>query len=188
MIFEINVPDAKRGKVVVETYDVMEDDMVEIMKYGRGAPKGKYKRLLINGRCIMSNTPDEIKDFSRFVSRAKGSILINGLGLGVILKALLSKADITDITVVEISEDVIELVGPTYLSDRRVSIINADAFEFKPPKGKRYNAVWHDIWNYITSDNLPEMSRLHRKYGRIADYQESWCRDRCKQKKYHNDI
>lgn len=83
----------------------------------------------------MSNTPDEIRDFQSFVRKAKGKILINGLGLGVLLKALLEKEDVTQITVIEKSEDVIKLVSGS-ITDKRVSIINADAFEYKPPKGE----------------------------------------------------
>ena len=61
----------------------------------------------------------------------------------------------------------------------RITELKDNAFEYKLPKGVRYDVVWHDIWDYITSDNLPEMIKLHRKYGRKCDYQESWCRYRC---------
>ena len=77
----------------------------------------------------------------------------------------------------------IDLVGPSFSHDDRVNIICADAFEWRPPKGVRYNAVWHDIWDDICTDNLPEMTRLHRKYGRRADWQGSWCRELCKRYK-----
>ena len=56
------------------------------------------------------------------------------------------------------------MVAPTYIQDKRIKIINEDAFEFKPPKDKRYDFVWHDIWDDICTDNLPEMTKLHRKY------------------------
>ena len=184
MKIDINVPDGISGNWKVETFEVQEKElsqMISMFKTGRGVPAGTYKRLMRNGTCVMSNTPDEISDFMRFVWKAKGSVLVNGLGLGVLLKALLNKPEITDITVIEKSEDVIKLVAPTYTNDERVTIINADAFEYKPPKDKKYNAVWHDIWDYICSDNLDEMKTLHRKYGRKAEYQESWCRWRCEQ-------
>ena len=76
----------------------------------------------------------------------------------------------------------IKLIAPHY-NDPRLEIIHADAFEWKPPKGVRYNCVWHDIWDYICTDNLPEMHKLHRKYGRRCDYQESWCRSVCEYEK-----
>ena len=185
----IDVPDGLSGEWKVETFEVQKEElsqMISMFKTGRGVPAGTYKRLMRRGVCVMSNTPDEIRDFMRFVRNAKGSILVNGLGIGVLLKALLNKPEVTYITVIEKSEDVIKLVAPTYLTDSRVTIINADAFEYKPPKDKKYDAVWHDIWDYICGDNLPEMKTLHRKYGKKTKYQESWCRYEVERQKKRN--
>jgi len=185
MVIDIDVQEGKSGDWSVEVFEVSQEDaefetMRSMFSYSsRMIKAGTYKRLKRNGTVVMSNTPVEISDFQRFVRRATGSVLVNGLGLGVLLKALLGKEEITDITVVEKSEDVIRLVAP-YYSDDRLTIINADSFEYKPEKGKRYNAVWHDIWDYICGDNYTEMKTLHRKYGRRCDYQESWCREQCK--------
>jgi len=184
MNIEINVPDGKSGSWEIKTKIAPEPDPLTkaraiIHGYGRYVPAGTYKVLLRNNTVVMSNTPDEIRDSISFIRAAKGDVLINGLGLGVILKALLDKPEIDSVTVIEKSEDVINLVAPTYQNDKRVTIIHDDAFTYKPEKGKKYNAVWHDIWDDITSDNLPEMIKLHRKYGKIAFYQESWCRHIC---------
>jgi len=143
---------------------------------------GKYKKLTENGEVIMSNTPAEISDHLSFIWKAEKSesVLINGLGLGVALTEILKSEAPKDITVIEKSEDVIKLSAPTFLKDPRVTIIHADAFEWKPPKGKRYNAVWHDIWDNICADNLPGMTKLHRKYGRRTDWQNSWAKELCK--------
>ena len=181
MKIEVNVPDGVSGNWSVSTFVVPKEDfsqMISLMKTGRGVPEGTYKRLMRNGEVIMSNTPDEIHDFISFYRRATGSVLINGLGLGVTLKALAEKPGVTDITVIENSEDVIKLVAPSY-TDPKITIIHGDAFTWEPPKGKVYDAVWHDIWDNICEDNLPEMKKLHRKYGRRTKYQESWCRERC---------
>jgi hypothetical protein len=179
MRIDVTIPDGVSGEYSVETFSVNKnDDWISAMKTGRSVPEGTYKMLKRGGVTVMSNTPDEIRDFYRFVRNAKGSVLVNGLGLGVLLNALLEKPEITDITVVEISEDVIKLVAP-YITDKRVTIVHSDCFTYKPPKGKRYNAVWHDIWDYICADNLDGMKTLHRKYGRISDYQESWARYLC---------
>jgi len=182
MKIEIDVPEGKSGSWSVESFEVPENDFSQFIssfKTGRSVPAGKYKRLLRGGTCVMSNTPDEIRDFMGFVWRSSGNILVNGLGLGVLLKALLNRPETEHVTVIELNEDVIKLVGPTYENDPRVTIIHADAFEYKPTKGVRYDAVWHDIWDNICSDNLEGMKRLHRKYGRRSDFQMSWCRSLC---------
>lgn len=184
MKIKINVPDGISGKYKVETFKVSKKDerfqkMRIFSNRGRYVPVGSYKRLIRDETIIMSNTPDEIKDFMRFVHEAKGLILINGLGLGVLLKAILLKKEVKEITVIEKSKDVIKLIAPTYLKDKRVNIINADCFEWIPPKGKKYDCVWHDIWDNICEDNLIEMSKLHRKFGRKTFYQDSWCKYEC---------
>ena len=184
---EIFVPDGKSGEWAVETFEVTGNEFSQfksMWEYGRGCLQaGTYKRLRRGKILVMSNTPDECDDFSHFVSKAQGSILLNGLGLGVVLQALINKEEVKEITVIENSEDVIKLSGPTYTKDPKVTIIQADAFEYQPPKEKRYNAVWHDIWDSICSDNIEEMKKLHRKYGRKTDYQESWCRGRCERER-----
>lgn len=187
MKLNIDVPDGASGIWKVESFTVSETQSqatrLRAMLKGRGyVPPGDYKRLLRGNTYVMSNTPDEIMDF-RFLRRSLGSVLINGLGLGCTIKILLDKHDVTDITVIEISEDVIKLVAPTYLKDKRVTIIQGNAFDWKPPIGKKYDFVWHDIWDNICADNLPEMHKLHRKYGRRTKNQESWCKDRCQRLK-----
>lgn len=184
-IIKIDVPDGKSGNWEVKTFKVSDEDskmmrIRSVFNKGRGRlPAGTYKKLNRGSVLVMSNTPDEIRDCLPFVHRARGSVLVNGLGLGVLLKLLLEKEEITDITVIEKSKDVIALVAPTYAHEKRLTIINEDAFAYKPPKGKRYDCVWHDIWDYICGDNLPEMKSLHRKYGKRADLQLSWCRAEC---------
>ena len=138
----------------------------------RYTPAGTYKGLLKDGEVIMSNTPDEIMDHYPFKCAAQGQVLINGLGLGMCIEMVIEQ--VFHIIVIEKSKDVINLVGPYYKDNPKVFIIHADALEYKPPKGMRYNVVWHDIWDSICIDNLPEMTRLHRKYGRLTDWQGSW--------------
>lgn len=129
----------------------------------------------------MSDTPAEVRDMSSFIYHAKGAVLINGLGLGIALAAILNKRapekSVSSVTVIEIDQDIIDLVGSKFAADPRVSIINESAFDFQPPRGVRYQAVWHDIWDDICRDNLDEMKALHKKYARRTDWQASWGRD-----------
>jgi len=186
MNIDVNVPDGKSGGWSVETFEVSKEDadlanMRAMFSFStRSIAPGTYKRLKRGGATIMSNTPMEISDCRFFIYKAKGNILINGLGLGVVLVALLKKPEVKNITVIEKSQDVISLVAPTFTNDKRLSIIHADALEWKPPKGVRYDCIWHDIWDDICADNLSEMTTLHRKYGRRTDWQDSWCKELCK--------
>ena len=179
---KVTLPEKSQGAWSIEHFTVTGKEFQNYLR-GRYVPPGTYTRLKRGGVLVMSDTPDEMRDHLPIVNHATGSVLINGLGLGLVLKNILENSNmihITDVTVIEIDQDLIDLVGPYYgLVDHRVQIICADALTFKPPKGKRYNAVWHDIWDDICIDNLEEMKRLHRKYGRRTDWQGSWCRGIC---------
>jgi len=92
---------------------------------------------------------------------------------------MLRKPGVLRVTVIEASADVIKLVAPHYakLWGERFVCVHADAFAYQPPRGARYGAVWHDIWDDINHDNLPQMRDLHRKYARRTTWQGSWARE-----------
>jgi len=127
----------------------------------------------------MSDTPDEIKDHLEPIRQARregGHVLINGLGIGMVASAIAALENVTKVTVIEMSPEVIALVGPSLIErfGSKIEIIEADSYTFKPPKGVRYTVVWHDIWLHLCTDNLDEMAKLHRKFGRRTDWQGSW--------------
>ncbi len=178
------IPQGKSGDWEVKKFSVGEEqsEWTRIKEGSRYVTAGRYTGLYRRGQVIMSDTPAEIRDHLSPVREAKRLCLVNGLGLGCVVKGMLERLSAVDklavdkVTVIEKSVDVIDLVAP-YFRDRyghRFECINADAYEYRPPKGERYAVVWHDIWDYLCGDNLPEMARLHRKYGRRADWQGSW--------------
>lgn len=184
--YKVDLPTGKSNNWIIEHFEVTKgqaaiERIKSMFNGGRGVPPGIYTALKRNSQTIMSDTPDEIKDHLSIINNARGHVLINGLGLGMILKACLDNKAVTHVTVVENSLDVIHLVGK-YYEDKygdKLTIVFDDAFEYKPPVNIRYGAVWHDIWENICTDNLSEMHKLHRKYGKHTDWQGSWCRDIC---------
>lgn len=184
MRVELDIPEQQLGRFRIDHIEVTEEDAkwgllrARINGHNRFVPSGTYVRLIDKrfDETVMSNTPDEIRDHMEFVNRAKGSVLINGLGLGVVLKMILEKPEVTEIIVIEKEKDVIDMVS-CYYKDLRVTIIHADALEYQPEKNKIFDCVWHDIWPNICSDNWDTMKILHRKYGRRCRWQGSWVRD-----------
>lgn len=177
------IPEGQSGDWKVEKYTVSEEDAKFFnlrchlnFEHTRVIDPGTYTSLKNKTALVMSDTPAEVRDQLFFTLRAQGVVLINGLGLAVTTRLLLAKSDVTQLIVNEISQDVINLVAK-YVKDDRLTVNHVDAFEWKPPKGFRLNAVWHDIWNNICEDNLPDMKKLHRRYGHWADSQGSWGRD-----------
>lgn len=186
----VDVPDGVSGNWRVETFTVSEKDvqlhnMCCAFKPGMGRRTiraGTYKRLMRGGEVIMSDTDAEKWDHFSAVQNAKGIILLNGLGLGMVLNACLLKPEVERAFVVENSGNVIQLCRDHYQTKfgSRLVIVQADAMDYPPPKGVRFGMVWHDIWDNICEDNLPQMSTLHRRYGRRADWQGSWAKELCR--------
>jgi len=191
-VFDIKsiVPEGKSGDWKVEKFTVSEEEarfnnaraMFSFSSRGRFIEAGEYTRLMKENTVVMSDTPAELDDHRWFISHAHGNVLINGLGLGVVVQGLLvNNHKVERIVVNEISKDVIDLVAPNFQYER-LTINHADAFTWKPSNGIRFNAVWHDIWNYICETNLKDMKRLHKRYGHWLQqpaFQGSWCREEC---------
>lgn len=188
-IIEVNVPDGVSGDWAIESFEVSEEDAkrhncsFSVIRSGAYINPGKYKKLTYRGNVIMSNTDMEIRTHRRAIDVSQGNVLVTGLGLGMYLIAILKKDVVSKVTVIEKSQDVINLVSPTFKNDLRVTIINADAFAWKPPKGEQYDFVWHDIWPDICTDNLPEMTKLKRRFARKAMHQLCWAENECRRAK-----
>ena len=181
---DCRVPDGISGHWKIETFEVSKEDasfsrIRAIMHPEEIIEPGTYKRLTHQGDVVMSNTPMEIATNRAIIRMATGRTLLNGLGLGMVPAAILPNPKLTELWIVEKSADVIRLVGPTVTKDTRVRLIHSDAMTYRAPKGVRFNAVWHDIWNSFCSDNLPQMATLTRRYARRSDWQGCWGYAQC---------
>ena len=172
----------------VEEFEVSEDaSKLDAMRSvfsgsGRFVPPGVYTRLVhANRGVVMSDTADELRDLWPLLNRAKGRVLINGLGLGCAVEIALATDGVEKIDVVEIERDVIDLVGPSF-NDKRLSIHEGDAFSFPWDTKVRWDTVWHDVWDDLCTDNLSDeqhanpgtYAKLHRRFGRRCVWQGSW--------------
>ena len=196
--FKVSVPEGRSGPWAVERFTIDPDDPAMQLENLRlsfqpgGARRqllpGGYTRLVHDKRgVVMSDTPAEIKEHWDILIRlathsspgkntrfpVPQSLLINGLGLGVVLKAAVDNPLVQSIDVVEIDEYVLRLVAPHYNSPK-VTFHHDDAYTIQWPKRKRWNAVWNDIWDDICLDNLSLMAKLHRRYARRCDWYGSW--------------
>ncbi len=110
-------------------------------------------------------------------------MLIAGLGLGMILWPILNKKEVESVVVIEQSCDVINLVSPTLPKTKKLSIEQDDIFTWKSKNGTKFNVIYFDIWHDICVDNLDEMAKLHRRFGRYLDAKDpknwmgSWKRE-----------
>jgi hypothetical protein len=180
--YKVDVPEGEIGRFRIERFEVTDADAKFSALRGRGLSPGVYTRLMCGSTLVMSDTPAEIRDHRGIIRQARGKVLIHGLGIGMVLQACLEKPEVEHVTVVELEQDVIDLVAPHYKEKYkdRLDVLQGDAFTWKPEKGRRWDCAWHDVWDYICPDNLPEMAKLHRRFGRRVDWQGSWCKELCK--------
>lgn len=184
--YQVDLPEGASGSWKVSRFTVSEEAaklerMRSLFSGGRGVPAGTYTSLTRNGQVIMSDTPDEIRDHRGAIFQAKGRCLVAGLGIGMVARAMLMKPEVTHVTIVEQSPDVIKLVAPWLTSQfpGRVTIVEADILSWQPPKGEKWDAAWFDIWDDICADNLDEMKTLHRRFARRVAWKGSWAREQC---------
>lgn len=192
------IPEGKIGEAEVQHFTISEEDCkLHNLRtaFSPGSARmqvepGRYARLNVGGRLMMSDTPYEQFSNRWFVREATGNVLIGGLGLGMVVDALLRKGfeepeskfddkgePIERITVIENSPDVIDLIWP-HIRDDRLRVIEGDAFDWKPERSEKFDTIYFDIWPDITIDNLPEIARLHQKakfWKRSKEsYMNSW--------------
>jgi hypothetical protein len=185
------------AKVIHRTPTEEEAAFARIRMIGRG-PRGGVQagetiaQLKVNGRLWMSDTRDERRDHWGPRHHAQGHVLIAGLGFGMVALAAALKPEVEKVTVIEINPDVIGLTVPYLraaleaegIDPDKIEVIEADIFEWKPPKGQLYQCIWFDIWATICTDNLPEYQKLNRRFARRTDgYRGAWVEEELKYKK-----
>jgi hypothetical protein len=123
---------------------------------------------------VMSDTPSEIQEHQHALMFAEGRVLIHGLGLGVLVSALMANPEVTHIDVVEIDPDVIALTGHYYTHDPRVHIHRGNCLTFDWSPEIKWDYVWHDIWSDISDKNFdPELAEHGITYQMLFDLYES---------------
>jgi spermidine synthase len=113
----------------------------------------------------MTVTPNEINTIQPAVRQSRGKVLTYGLGLGYYAFHCLMKAEVTSVTVVERSPEVIDLfrrlILPGFPRQADLHIVQADAFDYAahvmPREG--FDTVFTDLWRDV-ADGIPLYLRM----------------------------
>lgn len=126
---------------------------------------------------MMSDTEHERMTNREILYRAKGNVLIAGLGIGMILHPILENENVQSVTVLEKEKDVIDLVSET-LPRKKLQIVNADVFEWSPPKDAKYDCIYFDIWSDgaadLTKKERHKLACKYRKYKAAGGWMGGW--------------
>ena len=101
--------------------------------------------LRINNNIVMVDDPLHWIGMQRLAEACRGKVLIGGLGLGLILHHLKNNKEVSQIDVVEINKDVIQLIKPLLPKDDRVKIYCADVLKWIWLH-RFYDTVVLDLW------------------------------------------
>lgn len=175
----VDVPEGKAGPWAVQRFEtVLDMTYLRFARENRPPGLGEMTRLIHKDRgTVMSDTCAEIEDLLRYIHNLRGNLLVTGLGLGMIIHMLTKvkeyKGQVDTITVIEKDKDVIKLVGPHYLKNKKVAIIQADAFLWKPRA--RFDSAWHDIWDVIDEKAREEYGELRRRFKPFVTAGQQYC-------------
>lgn len=126
-----------------------------------------------HGECVMSDDPRELRKHIAPVLQAAGRVLVTGLGLGCVVRGLLTNADVTRVDVIEVDADVLAMVAPTLGSDPRLVFHHGDARTYRWPTGARWDLAWHDVWQE-SPDTQVAHAELLARYRRLVIQQGAW--------------
>lgn len=152
--YEIKSIDGLKGIVKGYLYEKNDDYNIEILELH--GPQNVWMRL----------TPLEIQASYFAIKMAKGKVGVVGLGLGYVVEEMAKKDEVKEITVYEISQDVIDLYYCNFPKNKKIKILCCDAFK---AEGKKFDFFYSDIYEYkITSKIVDD----YKKFNDIHEIEE----------------
>jgi hypothetical protein len=101
----------------------------------------------IGGEVVMEDSQRELRKHLPIWMKARGKVLVTGLGLGCVVRGLLAKPDVEAIDVVEIDAHIIRKFGPEFERNPRVTLHQADALSWDF-EGQCWDYAWHDLHSF----------------------------------------
>lgn len=117
--------------------------------------------LRIAGRQWMVDDPLHWEGMKKLAEKSSGSVLVGGLGLGLVAHALAENPKVKEIDVIERERDVIKLVGP-HLPEK-VRVHEGNVFDVE----KCYDTVILDLW--VTGDK-PRLEIFSEMMGAFGEF------------------
>ena len=134
----------------------VEGDYTEIPQIGYFEKEFSYPTVFENGREWMAIKPNEIETMRVPIEKARGRVLVYGLGIGYFAYMVSQKSDVSGVTVVERDQSVIDLfqeyILPQFPCKDKIEIVKADAFEYAKGHMKNgdFDYVFTDLWHDVS--------------------------------------
>ena len=147
--------------------DIKLNRYKEYSQIGYFENKFSYLALTEGNNIWMSLNPNEIETMKPYINKARGNVLVLGLGMGYVPFMLSLKNCVKSITIVERDQEIInlfnELIYPSFPNKEKIKIIKGDAVEYarKAQKEATHDYVFADLW-HDPEDGLPLFVSLKR--------------------------
>jgi len=113
--------------------------------------------LKIRGKTWMIDAPEYVWMLQSFAEQSTGTVLVAGLGLGIVLNYLVRNPKVTNIIVMELEQDVMDLIMPLLPKDDRLHIVHGDFYEFLKAPTCTIDTV---IWDLAVINNLEQINAV----------------------------
>lgn len=129
-----------------------------------------------SGEIVMEDSRQELRKHLPIWMHGRGRILITGLGLGCVVRALLIKPDVTHIDVVERDPGILRVLGAEFEAEPRVTMHLGDAHTIHWPHKTMWDFAWHDIWSRGDEEHLTmsHMRLINRYQHMVFNQQGAW--------------
>jgi len=108
---------------------------------------------------VMEDGRRELLRHAPIWQTAHGCVLVTGLGMGCVVRGLLTIPEVTRVDVVELDPWIVAKFGPT-VEDPRVTVHTGDATTWTPPADRRYDWAWHDLWSPHNAEHHLQVTHL----------------------------
>lgn len=116
---EKTVPTVEIREMSLGTVDIVNEPGNSYNLYNRGQQW-----------MVLNQNKQEVKELYSSYDVAQGDVLITGLGFGILALWLCGKPEVTSVTVVEISQDIVDIFKTNNSIPEKLTIIVADALSF----------------------------------------------------------
>lgn len=161
-ISNLRIPTVKKGNLLLTTACYEKNEFFQYAMPDYNAPTVVPKLGFFDNNITfptlyednipwVSVIPSEVSSMQQGVKNAYGNVLVLGLGLGWYAYQVSEKPNVTSVTVVELSADVISLfcdnVLPQFTQKQKVKVVQSDAVAFlQNVKNGEYDYCYADIW------------------------------------------
>jgi len=178
MKVSVSIPEGISGDFEIAHYtDETTDKMWPTYLSIKNEVHDEFTVLLKEGCAmpIMQDSEAEYNEHQWLWDNATGDVLIGGLGIGFVNEVLIDNDEITSVTIIENSQDVIDLVWEHCTKDDRFSLIYADIETWEIPEGSFWDVAWFDTWLKDNSLSKKEHKEIiTNKYSTYCGKLQAW--------------